>query len=150
MNQYLYILKVWLSTITAAPLLFLVLGIPLQLFTRESMENVASLIAKQIILVLFFGIGYGFWLFLPVLILGWVGVRFLQNQFYQPIKFKAITTAISVFLIFTTLILLSDAIIPSDLSDGGSLSLAFLYSICLTTFGFLYPISSKDKVTTSI
>tara|TARA_R110002020_G_scaffold94224_1_gene226930 strand:- start:213 stop:632 length:420 start_codon:yes stop_codon:yes gene_type:complete len=131
-----YILKVWVSTIVAAPILIVLLTAIIAAKQGSGFDLGAfGFIA--------FALGYGFVLSLPTFLLLYLLFPVLRKRITSTLKLKVTALIIGVVCVLTTFFLLYGREAYNLTGNFAALTFSVAYSICLTVFSFIYSVSDN-------
>ena len=134
-----YILKVWGSTIIAAPILMM---LATAIITgKKGIGFDAGAFG-----FIAFALGYGFVLSLPTFLLLYLLFPVLRKRITSTLKLKVSAILVGVACVLTTFFLLYGREAYNLTGNFAALTFSVAYSICLAVFSFIYsPSSSSPK-----
>jgi surface polysaccharide O-acyltransferase-like enzyme len=137
-----YILKVWGSSVLAAPVLMMI--ITAVLATKQGSTFDAGALG-----FIAFALCYGFILSLPAILIVYLLFPFLRKKIANNIKLKLSVILIGVACVLATFYFLYGG--DGYNLDGNYAALTFsaAYSICLVVFSLIYPVADKEAQPTT-
>lgn len=132
-----YILKVWGSTIIAAPFLMM-------LATAIIAAKKGSGFDAGAFGFIAFAIGYGFVLSLPTFLFLYFLFPILRKRITTILKLKVTALLIGVACVLTTFFLLYEGDSYNLNENYAALTFSVAYSICLAVFSFIYSPAVQD------
>ena len=134
-----YVLKVWISTILFAPILFM-------LITAIVAASKDSGIDAGAFGFIFFAMAYGLVLSLPTFILIYLLFPVIYKKIESTLKLKLVILLIGLVCILTTFYLLYGPDAYNLNENYAALTFSILYSTCLTIFSFVYKVADKNEL----